>query len=125
MTTRLPDLAQNGHPASKERLPLSGVKRTNAQQQKVAPMQALPARADYVELTPTMCGRFTQGYTWQEIRDLYDLTGTALNLEPRYNIAPTQQIDVVYVPDDKTLPAKMRWGLIPPWWKKTARDATG
>jgi hypothetical protein len=34
-------------------------------------MQTLPARADYVEL-PTMCGRFTQAYTRQEIRDLYD-----------------------------------------------------
>lgn len=72
-----------------------------------------------------MCGRFTQAYTWQKIRDLYDLTGTALNLEPRYNIAPTQQIDVVYVPDNKTLLAKMRWGLIPPWWKKTANDLIG
>jgi hypothetical protein len=72
-----------------------------------------------------MCGRFTQAYTWQEIRDLYDLTGTALNLEPRYNIAPTQQIDVIHVPDDKTLLAKMRWGLIPPWWKKTAKETVG
>ena len=62
-----------------------------------------------------MCGRFTQAYTWQEVRDFFDLIGLALNLEPRYNIAPTQQIDVVYVPDDKKLPAKMRWGLIPPW----------
>jgi putative SOS response-associated peptidase YedK len=73
-----------------------------------------------------MCGRFTQASTWQEIRDLYDLTGTAQNLEPRYNIAPTQQIDVVYVPDNKRLPAKMRWGLIPPWWKKTVgHEAAG
>jgi putative SOS response-associated peptidase YedK len=70
-----------------------------------------------------MCGRFTQAYTWQEIRDLYDLTGAAQNLKPRYNIAPTQQIDVAYVPDNKTLLAKMRWGLIPPWWKKSAKDA--
>ena len=50
------------------------------------------------------------------------MTGTALNLEPRYNIAPTQQIDVIHVPDDKTLLAKMRWGLIPPWWKKSAKE---
>ena len=85
----------------------------------------MPAKADCVELPLTMCGRFTQAYTWQEIRDLYDLTGTAQNLEPRYNIAPTQQIDVVYVADHKTLPAKMRWGLIPPWWKKAAMDAAG
>jgi len=47
-----------------------------------------------------MCGRFTQAYTWQEIRDLYNLTRTAQNIEPRYNIAPTQQIDVIHVPDD-------------------------
>ena len=85
----------------------------------------MPARTDCVELPSTMCGRFTQAYTWQEIRDLYDLTGAAQNLEPRFNIAPTQQIDVVYVPGDKTLLAKMRWGLIPPWWKKSAMDATG
>lgn len=82
----------------------------------------MPARTDCVELLPTMCGRFTQAYTWQEIRDLYDLTGTAQNLEPRYNIAPTQQIDVVYIPDGTRLLAKMRWGLIPPWWKKTAKE---
>ena len=85
----------------------------------------MPARADCAELPPTMCGRFTQGYTWQEIRDIYDLTGAAQNLEPRFNIAPTQQIDVVHIPDETRLLAKMRWGLIPPWWKKTARDATG
>ena len=87
-----------------------------------APRQVLPPTADCVELLSTMCGRFTQAYTWQEIRDIYDLTGAAQNLEPRYNIAPTQQIDVVYAPDNKRLLAKMRWGLIPPWWKKTAKE---
>ena len=69
-----------------------------------------------------MCGRFTQAYTWQEVRDFFDLIGSAQNLEPRYNIAPTQQIDVVYTPDDTRLLASMRWGLIPPWWKKTAKE---
>ncbi len=69
-----------------------------------------------------MCGRFTQAYTWQELRDLYDLTGTAQNLAPRYNIAPTQQTDVVYIPDDARLLVKMRWGLIPPWWIKSAKE---
>ena len=69
-----------------------------------------------------MCGRFTQAYTWQEVRDYFDLIGSAQNLEPRYNIAPTQQIDVIHVPDDRRLLANMRWGLIPPWWKKTAKE---
>jgi putative SOS response-associated peptidase YedK len=53
-----------------------------------------------------MCGRFTQAYTWQEIRDLYDLTGTAQNLEPRYNIAPTQQINKTGGADDATFIVK-------------------
>ncbi len=69
-----------------------------------------------------MCGRFTQAYTWQEIRDIYNLIGTAQNLASRYNVAPTQQIDAVYIPDDTRLLANMRWGLFPPWWKKSAKE---
>ena len=42
-----------------------------------------------------MCGRFTQAYTWREPVELYGLTQTARNLEPHYNIAPTDTIDVV------------------------------
>jgi putative SOS response-associated peptidase YedK len=42
-----------------------------------------------------MCGRFTQAYTWRELVALYRLTQPAVNLQPRYNIAPTTTIDVV------------------------------
>jgi putative SOS response-associated peptidase YedK len=42
-----------------------------------------------------MCGRFTQSYTWRELVELYQLTRPALNLRPRYNIAPTTAIGVV------------------------------
>jgi hypothetical protein len=45
-----------------------------------------------------MCGRFTQAYTWAQLVALYRLTQPALNLEPRYNIAPTTTIDVVTRP---------------------------
>ena len=69
-----------------------------------------------------MCGRFTQHYTWQEIHELYGLVGAARNVEPRYNIAPTSAIDVVLLTIDGPALVLMRWGLIPSWWKKAAKD---
>jgi len=70
-----------------------------------------------------MCGRFTQSYTWRELYELYQPTCQPVNMEPRYNIAPTTKINVV-VPHGtgRDLPT-MRWGLIPSWWKKTAKEA--
>ncbi len=71
-----------------------------------------------------MCGRFTQNYTWREIVALYQLTQPALNLQPRYNIAPTTTIDAL-IPNSRSQLelVRMRWGLIPSWWKKTAKEA--
>ena len=70
-----------------------------------------------------MCGRFTQSYTWHEIRDLYELTGPARNLQAHYNIAPTDTVDVVRRADDGTAElVSMRWGLIPYWWKKPLKQ---
>jgi putative SOS response-associated peptidase YedK len=48
--------------------------------------------------------------------------GTARNVEPRYTIAPTTTIDVVLPTVDGPALVQMRWGLIPSWWKKTAKD---
>ena len=70
-----------------------------------------------------MCGRFTQAYTWRELVTLYGLTQPALNLQPRYNIAPTATIDVLILRGGNRLElVPMRWGLIPWWWKLTAKD---
>jgi len=69
-----------------------------------------------------MCGRFTQSYTWRELVELYRLTQSARNLRPRYNIAPTTAIDVVRLVDTGPELIPMRWGLIPGWWKKTAKE---
>jgi putative SOS response-associated peptidase YedK len=44
------------------------------------------------------------------------------NLPARYNICPTQMIDVVIERDSKRELVPMRWGLIPSWWKKTAKE---
>jgi putative SOS response-associated peptidase YedK len=45
-----------------------------------------------------MCGRFTQFYSWRELVELYRLSGTPLDLEPRYNIAPTTKSRRCIVP---------------------------
>jgi putative SOS response-associated peptidase YedK len=68
-----------------------------------------------------MCGRFTQKYTWQELVNLYRLGQAPRNIQPRYNITPTTIIDVI-VPGESGLElVPMRWGLIPFWWKKSAK----
>jgi putative SOS response-associated peptidase YedK len=69
-----------------------------------------------------MCGRFTQRYTWHEIHDLYGLTGAARNLQAHYNIAPTDTVDVVRPANGATELMRMRWGLIPYWWKKPVKQ---
>ena len=42
-----------------------------------------------------MCGRFTQRLSWAELHELMGLIGAPLNLRPRYNIAPSQNVAVV------------------------------
>jgi putative SOS response-associated peptidase YedK len=69
-----------------------------------------------------MCGRFTQKYTWSELVDLYRLTQTPRNLEPRYNIAPTTDIDVLRNHNGGREIVSMRWGLVPGWWKKSLKE---
>jgi len=68
-----------------------------------------------------MCGRFaTQNMTWSQIVDLSRLTvvGPALNLEPRFNIAPTQQAAVVREVEGDRECVMMQWWLTPHWVKE-------
>jgi putative SOS response-associated peptidase YedK len=67
-----------------------------------------------------MCGRFTQYYTYREVYDYLNLTeGTASNFQPRYHICPTDPIDVVVQAKAGGLKLeRMRWGLVPYWWKE-------
>jgi putative SOS response-associated peptidase YedK len=69
-----------------------------------------------------MCGRFTYRYTWSEIHALYRLTTPPANLQPRYNICPTTPINTVVARDGQNELVPMRWGLIPSWWKKKAKE---
>jgi putative SOS response-associated peptidase YedK len=61
-----------------------------------------------------MCGRFTYRLTWPELR-LYrlPLDTPARNTQPRYNVCPTDPIDVVTERDDMRELVSMRWGLVP------------
>lgn len=65
-----------------------------------------------------MCGRFTNKLSWSEIHALYRLTDTRPNIQPRYNIAPTQSVPVIRLGrDGQRELAILRWGLIPAWAK--------
>jgi putative SOS response-associated peptidase YedK len=69
-----------------------------------------------------MCGRFTRQFTWAQLHALYSLSPGGSNLQPRYNIAPTTTIDTVVEQDGTRALVPMRWGLIPGWWNKTAKE---
>ena len=71
-----------------------------------------------------MCGRFTVKVTWAELVALYRLTMDAPphNLRPRYNVCPTDPVDVVTAEEGKRELVPMRWGLVPRWWSKTIKD---
>jgi putative SOS response-associated peptidase YedK len=68
-----------------------------------------------------MCGRYSLTTAPEALRRLFDFDVTP-NLEPRYNIAPTQSAPVVRPAADGTGRelAMLRWGLIPSW----AKDAS-
>jgi putative SOS response-associated peptidase YedK len=67
-----------------------------------------------------MCGRFTVKPTWAELIAFYRLTMAAprQNLRPRYNVCPTDPVDVVTAEKGKRELTLMRWGLAPRWWSK-------
>lgn len=65
-----------------------------------------------------MCGRFTNMITWRELVELYRIHDQpALNLRPRYNVAPTQEIPICRVCENRREIVRVRWGLIPAWAK--------
>jgi putative SOS response-associated peptidase YedK len=69
-----------------------------------------------------VCGRFTQAYTWAEIDVFLSVIGPARNLRPRYNIAPTTQIDVLRSSEQGRQLVPMIWGLVPSWRKKPLNE---
>jgi putative SOS response-associated peptidase YedK len=70
-----------------------------------------------------MCGRFTDMYTWEQLVAYYALIDElARNWPANYNVCPTQDVGVILLRDGKRGFARMRWGLIPPWWSKPLKE---
>ena len=65
-----------------------------------------------------MCERFTQRYTWQALHNYFGLIGPPRNLQPRYNIAPSQDVAAVRSDETGRRLSMLRWGLIPSWAKE-------
>ena len=64
---------------------------------------------------------FHRQATWAELVALYRLTMDAPphNLRPRYNVCPTDLVDVVTAQRELVT---MRWGLVPWWWSKPIKE---
>jgi putative SOS response-associated peptidase YedK len=71
-----------------------------------------------------MCGRYALGkMQWWILQQTFKLQQSALNLEPRWNVAPTQQAPVIRQGEDGENEAVMaRWGLVPFFWQKSLKE---
>jgi putative SOS response-associated peptidase YedK len=63
-----------------------------------------------------MCGRFVRSTSIRDLGKIFDTEDILCQLDPSYNIAPTQPIAVIMV-DGKRQMVSMKWGLIPHWAK--------
>jgi putative SOS response-associated peptidase YedK len=61
-----------------------------------------------------MCGRFSLTLSSEDLRE-YFLLSEGYNLEPRYNIAPSQEITAVRLEEGQRRLVSLHWGLIPFW----------
>ncbi len=64
-----------------------------------------------------MCGRFVQQRPAAELAAVFDAEPPTTELEPTYNLAPTDSASVVVERGDRRAIRTYRWGLIPSWAK--------
>jgi putative SOS response-associated peptidase YedK len=66
-----------------------------------------------------MCGRFTLHTPESRIREAFHLEHTEpLGLNPRFNIAPSQDIPIIRDSESGPEMTLARWGLVPAWSKE-------
>ena len=74
-----------------------------------------------------MCGRFTNELTWGQIHALYRITEGGpppTNLPPRFNIAPTQDVDFAHLDKAGNIEIdRGRWWLVPFFAKELPKAA--
>ncbi len=74
-----------------------------------------------------MCGRFSNGSEFSEIRIQFDATDFLAELwTPRLNISPSYghgfEVPMVRLEKGQRVARLARWWLIPSWWKKPLRE---
>jgi putative SOS response-associated peptidase YedK len=67
-----------------------------------------------------MCGRTTKNDTWEQIHAMCQPTRPAAlpNMQPSFNVCPTDLVDAIVERDGQRNVEVMRWGLIPFFWSK-------
>lgn len=63
-----------------------------------------------------MCGRFVLTANPEIVQQAFNLTTSPAQMQPRYNIAPTQPVMVI-TNENSTEVTYHKWGLIPSWAK--------
>ena len=73
-----------------------------------------------------MCGRYADFLELQELMDAFvidTITDSAAAHEPRFNIAPLQDVRIVRAHQNQRVLDTARWGLVPRWAKDTSAAA--
>ena len=64
-----------------------------------------------------MCGRYSLATDMEGLEQRFAFNGDGLSRQPRFNIAPTQEVLTITNDGTKNNAGLMKWGLIPSWAK--------
>ena len=67
-----------------------------------------------------MCGRFTLLSSPRELQRFFGTTPPSFEIQPNYNVAPTQEIPIIIQHENGRHLKKRNWGLVPFWAKDTS-----